>query len=167
MSRSKAQEYLYMNLLSYFILFISFTAMGYEPYKQPQKKDRSEKLELGRVTGTLPDGLSLEFGSDISIEDQIEGKIQRIDKKNKQVIINDDIFICDNRVEYSSNNQKKIRFRNLKKGMPIRIDFEISPEGLLAKRIHLKNKMKKNEDKSFKSNKREKNNQSKSNYGSY
>ena len=51
--------------------------------------------------------------------------------------------------------------------MPIRIDFEISPEGLLAKRIHLKNKMKKNEDKSFKSNKREKNNQSKSNYGSY
>lgn len=111
--------------------------------------------------------MSLEFGSDISIENQVEGKIQRIDKKNKQVIINDDIFICDNRVEYSSNNQKKLRFRNLKKGMPIRIDFEISPEGLLAKRIHLKNKMKKNEDKSFKTNKREKTDQSKSNYGSY
>ncbi|OUU76186.1 MAG: hypothetical protein CBC29_00260 [Methylococcaceae bacterium TMED69] len=167
MSRNKTQRNLYINPFFIFILLISFTAVSYESYKQPQKNKRSEKLELGRVNGTLPDGLSLEFGSDITIKNQVEGKIQRIDKKNKQIIINDDIFICDSKVEFLSNNEKKIRFRNLKKGMPIRMDFEISPEGLLAKRIHLQNKTKKNQNKSLKSNKREKADQYKSNYGSY
>ena len=94
-----------------------------------QKNNQDEKLELGRVTGSLPDGLSLEFGSDIITKNQLEGRIQRVDRKNKQIVINDDVFICDNKVKFSSNNQKKIRFRNLKKDMLVQLDFEISPEG--------------------------------------
>ena len=167
MNINKAQEYVFINLFGIFILLNSFATIAYESYKQPQKNNRSEKLELGRITGALPDGLSLEFGSDITVESQIEGRIQRIDKKNRRIIIKDEIFICNNEVEYSSNNQKKVRFRNLKKGMPIRMDFKISSEGLLAKRIHLQNKMKKNKNESSKSYKREKKDQYKSDYGSY
>ena len=167
MNINKAQENVFINLLGIFILLNSFATIAYESYKQPQKNHRSEKLELGRITGALPDGLSLEFGSDITVESQIEGRIQRIDKKNRRIIIKDEIFICNNKVEYSSNNQKKVRFRNLKKGMPIRMDFKISSEGLLAKRIHLQNKMKKNKNESSKSYKREKKDQYKSDYGSY
>ena len=75
---------------------------------------KMEKLELGKVTGSLPDGLSLEFGSDIIMNNQLEGRIQRVDRKNKQIVINDDVFICDNKVKFSSNNQKKYGLETLK-----------------------------------------------------
>ena len=101
------------------------------------------------------------------MNNQLEGRIQRVDRKNKQIVINDDVFICDNKVKFSSNNQKKIRFRNLKKDMLVQLDFEISPEGLLAKRIHIQTKMKNNDKQNTKSNKRENADRSKSSYGSY
>ena len=62
---------------------------------------------------------------------------------------------------------KKIRFRNLKKDMLVQLDFEISPVGLLAKRIHIQTKMKNNDKQNTKSNKRENADRSKSGYGSY
>ena len=167
MIRYKLQKKFLLKLLSVFFLFISFSAICYEPYKQTKKNNQDEKLELGRVTGSLPDGLSLEFGSDIITKNQLEGRIQRVDRKNRQIVINDDVFICDNKVKFSSNNQKKIRFRNLKKDMLVQLNFEISPEGLLAKRIHIQTKMKNNDKQNTKSNKREKADRSKSSYGSY
>ena len=51
--------------------------------------------------------------------------------------------------------------------MLVQLDFEISPEGLLAKRIHIQTKMKNNDKQNTKSNKREKADRSKSSYGSY
>ena len=167
MIRYKLQKEFLLKLLSVSFLLVSFSATCYEPYKQTEKNNQKEKLELGKVTGSLPDGLSLEFGSDLIMNNQLEGRIQRVDRKNKQIIINDDVFICDNKVKFSSNNQKKIRFRNLKKDMLVQLDFEISPVGLLAKRIHIQTKMKNNDKQNTKSNKRENADRSESGYGSY
>ena len=167
MIRYKMQKEFLLKLLSVSFLLVSFSATCYEPYKQTEKNNQKEKLELGKVTGSLPDGLSLEFGSDLIMNNQLEGRIQRVDRKNKQIVINDDVFICDNKVKFSSNNQKKIRFRNLKKDMLVQLDFEISPVGLLAKRIHIQTKMKNNDKQNTKSNKRENADRSESGYGSY
>ena len=129
------------------LLLISLNVIAYEYNDESQKEEIREKIELSKTTGVLPDGLSIEFGTDLSLENQIEGEIQRVDKRNRAIIVKDDVYICNNKVNYSSNNQKTIRFRNLKKGMQIRMDFEIAQEGLLAKRIHLKNNAKKKKQK--------------------
>ena len=115
MIRYKLQKEFLLKLLSVSFLLVSFSATCYEPYKQTEKNNQKEKLELGKVTGSLPDGLSLEFGSDLIMNNQLEGRIQRVDRKNKQIVINDDVFICDNKVKFSSNNQKKYGLETLKK----------------------------------------------------
>ena len=51
--------------------------------------------------------------------------------------------------------------------MLVQLDFEISPVGLLAKRIHIQTKMKNNDKQNTKSNKRENTDRSESGYGSY
>lgn len=117
-----------------FLSFIYLNAIAYEYDGEP----REEKIELSKKTGVLPDGLSIEFGTDLILENQIEGEIQRVDRRSRAIIVKDEVYICGNNVDYSSRNQKIMRFRNLKKGMQIRMDFEIRREGLLAKRIHLK-----------------------------
>ena len=63
--------------------------------------------------------------------------------------------------------KKKYGLETLKKDMLVQLDFEISPVGLLAKRIHIQTKMKNNDKQNTKSNKRENADRSESGYGSY
>ena len=156
----------------YTAIFISFLnikldVMSYNSYEEIKEREKEQKLQLGKTSGNLPDGLSLEFGTDLTIQNQIEGEIQRIDRKNKALVIKDEVYNCDRDVIYSANHQKSIRFRNLKKGMQLRIDFEIDEKGLSAKKIHLKDKLRKNMQKDNKKKDGRKPNQYNSNSDNY
>ena len=156
----------------YTAIFVSFLnikldVMSYNSYEETKEREKEQKLQLGKTSSNLPNGLSLEFGTDLAIQNQIEGEIQRIDRKNKALVIKDEVYNCDRDVVYSANQQKSIRFRNLKKGMQLRIDFEIDEKGLSARKIHLKDKLRKNMQKDNKKKDGRKPNQYNSNPDNY
>ena len=156
----------------YTAIFVSFLnikldVMSYNSYEETKEREKEQKLQLGKNSSNLPNGLSLEFGTDLAIQNQIEGEIQRIDRKNKALVIKDEVYNCDRDVVYSANQQKSIRFRNLKKGMQLRIDFEIDEKGLSARKIHLKDKLRKNMQKDNKKKDGRKHNQYNSNPDNY